>query len=77
MFHWEKKGKTVHGDGTSEILYGAPGCNYYIEARKKAIPHTQRGGVWFHTSYFLINRITGSEKEFMRLRDAQAAAEKG
>ena len=50
------------------------GCPFEIEARKRAIPHANGSGSWMHTSFYLI-RPDGTEKEYMRLRDAQRAAE--
>lgn len=77
---WEKTGKTVHADGSSEITYhpkdaGVPlRTDLHIESRKRAIEHANRGGVWFYTSYFVVSG--GNEQEYWSLKDAKAAAEK-
>ena len=46
-----------------------------IESRREAIPHANRSGVWFHTTYFLI-KPDGTEKEYYTLKAAKEAAEK-
>ena len=69
---WKKVGRTIHTDGSSEIRY--QGGEYFVESRKRAIPHANGNGYWMHTSYFLI-RPDGTEKEYWSLREAKAAAE--
>ena len=77
MMKWEKIGRTVHSDGSTEIRYICDDAfPYVVESHKRPIPHTQRGGSWMHTSYFVIDTASGYEKEFWRLSDAQEAAEK-
>ena len=72
---WEKIGKTQHADGSSEIVYRPKGVDtdLRIESRKRAIEHANRGGVWFYTSYFVLDG--DYEKEHWSLTDAKAAAE--
>lgn len=75
MLKWEKTGRCVKGDGSSTTFYQANGKaeQYCIESRKRPIPHTNRSGSWFYTSYFLI--VGAQENEYHRLQDAKAAAE--
>ena len=73
---WEKAGKTVKADGSSVITYRPKGesTDLHIESRKRAIEHANRGGVWFYTSFFVVD---GSyEREYWSLKDAKAQAEK-
>ena len=70
----EKVARTAHDDGSAEIRYRYG--DYEIESRKKAIPHANGIGVWFHTTFFLI-RPDGTEKEYWSLADAKKAAEAG
>ena len=74
---WEKTGKTVHADGSSVITYrpkDIEGTDLHIESRKRAIEHANRGGVWFYTSYWIIDG--NYEREYWSLKDAKAVAEK-
>lgn len=75
MMKWEQIGKTVKGTGETIIQYGTGGSDIVIESRKEAVPHANRSGVWFHTSYFVI-RPDGTELECYRLSNAKAAAER-
>lgn len=72
--HWVKTAVTVKGSGEKVIRYESFRNEHIIESRKEAIPHANRGGVWFHTSYFLM-KPDGTEKEYYSLKDAKAAAE--
>lgn len=76
MLKWEKIGRRVKADGSGVTTYGASGktAGYRIESRKRAIAHASRSGSWLYTTYFLI--VGGQEKEYQRLQDAKAAAEK-
>ena len=77
MMKWEKIGRTVHSDGSTEIRYVCDDAfPYVVESRKRPIPHSNRSGSWLCTSYFVMNLDTGDEKEFWRLRDAFDAAAK-
>ena len=69
---WEKVGTTKHGNGASEIRYKSG--DYAVESRKRPIAHANGDGYWMYTSYFLI-KPDGTEKEFMSLSAAKAAAE--
>lgn len=71
---WRLTGALKRADGTGYRRYASVGCPFEIEARKRAIPHANGSGSWMHTSFYLI-RPDGTEKEYMRLRDAQRAAE--
>ena len=73
---WEKTGHEVKANGESTVTYTSKDGHFQIESRKRAIPHAGgRAGYWMHTSYFLIDYNTGTEKEYYSLRDAKAAAE--
>ena len=76
MLKWEKTGRIVKGDESAITEYRAAGeaAEYCIESRKRQIPHSNRPGTWAYTSYFLI--FGAQEKEYQRLQDAKAAAEK-
>lgn len=74
MLRWEKAVHTIHADGSAELVYVAEGTELKIESRKRAIPHANRSGYWWHTTYFVI-RPDGSEKEYWSLRQAKEAAE--
>lgn len=71
---WYQAAKTIKGNGERTILYKCAGSRCMIESRRKAVPHADGRGVWFHTTYFLI-RPDGTEKEFYKLSDAKQAAE--
>lgn len=70
---WVKMGYKVRADGT-DLRYASPATDIQIESRKRAIPHANGVGVWYHTTYFVI-RPDGTEKEYQRLSDAKEAAE--
>lgn len=72
--NWIRTMSVHHANGEAEVRYEKPDSSYVIESRKRAIPHSNRSGVWFHTSYFLI-AYDGEEKEYWSLKDAKAAAE--
>jgi len=75
---WIKTGRSVMGNGESTVYYESNDGRYLIESRKRAIPHANRNGFWFHTSYWLINADNLCEqKEYYSLKDAKAAAERG
>lgn len=69
---WKKVGTIKHENGAIEIRYESG--DYAVESRKRPIAHSGRGGYWMFTSYFLI-KPDGTEKEFMSLSAAKAAAE--
>lgn len=75
MMKWDKVGTTIKGNGEKTIRYKAAETECMIESRREAIPHANRSGVWFRTSYFLM-RPDGTEKEYYKLTDAKQAAEK-
>lgn len=62
-------------DGEKTITYRADGCAAEIESRKRAIPHANGEGVWYHTTYAVIYP-DGTSQEFQRLRNAQIEAER-
>lgn len=71
---WYIANKTVGDDGSQTIRYELSGSGYAVESRKRAIPHSNRGGVWFHTTYYLIYP-DGQEKQFWVLSLAKKTAE--
>lgn len=75
MMKWVKTATIIRPSGAKTIGYRSTGSRCMIESRREAIPHANRSGVWFRTTYFLI-RPDGTEKEFYKLTDAKAAAEK-
>jgi len=75
MLKWEKAVHTIHSDGSAELRYIADGTDCKIESRKRAIPHANRSGYWWHTTYFVI-RPDGTEKEYWTLKSAKEAAER-
>lgn len=74
MITWEKTGREIGENGESTTYYRSNDGRFRIESRKKAIPHSNRSGFWWHTTYFLIG-ADGTEKEYYQLRDAKKAAE--
>lgn len=70
--NWKKTGRIVKDNGETTTIYEAG--DFRIESRKKAIPHANGSGVWYHTTYFLITK--DGEKEYWQLRDAKEAAER-
>lgn len=71
---WEKTGHEIKANGESTVTYTSKDGHYQIESRKRAIPHSGREGYWMHTTYFLIDHNSGTEKEYYSLKDAKAAA---
>ena len=74
MMRWEKAGVQLGMGGEKTITYRADGCACEIESRKRAIPHANGEGVWYHTDYAVIYP-DGAGRIYQRLRDAQAEAE--
>ena len=72
---WHKTGRAVKSNGETTVFYESDDGMFRIESRKRAIPHANRSGYWFHTSYFLIDQ-EGDEKEYYSLSDAKEGAEK-
>ena len=75
MIKWERIGKTVRSNGEVDVIYESEDGRWRIESRKRAIPHSGRGGYWMHTTYWLMDE-DGTEKEYYALRDAKEAAER-
>ena len=75
MMLWEKVWVKKGTGSAKTIRYAAEDCRFEIESRKRAIPHANESGVWYHTTYFLIDTATGFEREFWKLADAKQAAE--
>lgn len=74
MAKWEKVGKTTSTIGTT-ILYRLPDTPYWIESRKRHIPHANGVGTWDHTTYALVK--DGMEIVVKNsLRDAKEYAER-
>ena len=74
MAPWVKTSVKVEGNGEKTIRYESFRNTCSIESRKRAIPHANRSGVWFRTTYFLI-QPDGTEKEYWTLAAAKKAAE--
>ena len=74
---WEKVAvqKGLDGEEKTITYTAAEDCRYEIESRKRAIAHANRSGVWYHTTYFVVDPATGYEREYWKLADAKAAAE--
>lgn len=66
---WNKTGRTVRGNGESTTTYESTDGAYRIESRKR------KNGSGMNTSYHLIHN--GQEQEYLSLRNAKLAAEKG
>ena len=75
MIKWEKTGRVVMGNGEATIFYESKDGRWKIESRKKAIPHANGVGYWFHTTYVVIDEY-GMEHEKHSLRDAKEEAER-
>lgn len=75
MAPWVKTSVKIMGTGEKTIRYESFRNVCIIESRKRAIPHANGIGGWYHTSYFLI-RPDGTEKEYWTLAAAKEAAEK-
>jgi hypothetical protein len=71
---WERAGITVKGSGEKTIVYRASDGNFRIESRRKPVPHSGRSGVWFRTTYFLLD--CGTETEFITMKEAKEEAER-
>ena len=75
---WKKIGTKVYGNGEKDITYEGftdPYRVFRIVSRKRAIPHANgKPGVWYHTTYRLIDGKT--ETEFATARDAREEAER-
>lgn len=70
---WEKVEKSVNDLGTT-ITYQAKGTQLVVQSRKRKVPHTNRPGFWWHTSYFVL--YNGNEmKEKQTLAEAKAYGE--
>lgn len=70
---WEKISRTVSSEGTT-ITYWLRDTGITVESRKRQIPHTNRGGFWWHTTYFVLD--DGVEiYEKQSLADAKRLAE--
>lgn len=74
MLKWERVKKHVFTDGSTNVVYKANGCPVTIESRKRAIPHANGSGFWWHTTYVCI-APNGAEKECWRLQYAKEYAE--
>ena len=74
QMRWERVGITMKGSGEKTIRYRSSDGRFCIESRRKPIPHSGRSGVWFRTTYFLLDR--GTETEFITLKEAREEAER-
>jgi len=73
MAKWVKTSTVIKASGNKTIRYESSQTPNKIESRREAIPHANRSGVWFRTTYFLI-RPDGTEKEYYTLKAAKEAA---
>ena len=75
---WKKIGTKVYGNGEKDITYEGsvdPYRVFRIVSRKRAIPHANgKPGVWYHTTYWLIDGKT--ETEFFTAKNAKEEAER-
>lgn len=71
---WEKVGKNINHEGTT-ITYQAKGFGFYIQSRKRHIPHANGVGTWDHTTYWLLVPTVNFEKQFWSMKDAKKFAE--
>ena len=70
---WERTGRRVSLERT-DTIYSAAGTGYTIESRKRPIPHANREGFWYHTTYWVLK--DGKELiERYSLKDAKEYAE--
>ena len=72
---WKKASTTKKGNCESVVVWATEGCSCTVESRKRLIPHANRSGGWFFTTYFVI-RPDGTEKECYRLSEAKEEAER-
>ena len=75
MAKWVQCGVRTFANGEKTITYKAQGIDAWIESRKEAIPHANRGGVWMHTTYCAC-WPGGDVLEYSTLRDAKEAVER-
>lgn len=80
MKQWAKISRHVGPEGTT-ITYGAEGCPYEIESRKRAIPHAGGyPGTWNHTDFVVIRegrelaekQTLRAAKEYVERLEAEA-----
>lgn len=69
MRAWKMIGKHIGPMGTT-IIYGAEGCAYEIQSRKRHIPHANGSGTWDHTTYCVL-QDGQVVKELQRLQAAK------
>ena len=73
---WIKTGRYTMSNGESTTFYESDDGRFFIESRKRAVPHSGRDGYWLHTTYCLINADNLCEQEeYYSLKDAKMAAE--
>lgn len=74
---WIATGRRVGSEGTTITYTGyrdGKDSGLRIESRRRHIPHSNRGGTWDHTSYFVIRDGKVLAEKF-RLLDAKEYAE--
>lgn len=71
---WVRMGTRVNSDGTT-ITYGAAGTDYEIESRKRKVEHANRGGFWWHTTFWVVKDGKDIVQRWS-LKDAKACVEK-
>jgi len=74
MLKWVRTNHKYNADGSSELRYEAKGTDCVIESRKRAIPHANGVGSWWHTAYFVI-RPDGTETAYITRKRAMEAVE--
>lgn len=81
MAEWKKIKTVLYDNGERDITYAAERLHVWVQSRRRHIPHANGTGYWDSTLYVLINPETGEQfpglrREYIRLRDAQEAAER-
>lgn len=74
---WTRVAKIENSEGRTVVyrLDRAPGPLVLVESRLRHIPHSNRGGTWDHTSYFVL--MDGKEvAEKWTLKSAKEYAER-
>ena len=81
MAEWKKIKTVLYDNGERDITYAAEGLHAQVQSRRRHIPHANGSGYWDSTLYVVLDPQTGEQfpglrREYIRLRDAQGAAER-
>ena len=81
MAEWKKIKTVLYDNGERDITYAAEGLHAWVQSRRRHIPHANGSGYWDSTLYVILDPNTGEQfpglrREYIRLRDAQGAAER-